>query len=72
MRKQMRETKKKSNLKLEKSIEGVVTARQCRSCGHHEIGITTDGGRFVSLKPGMKVKIIRLERPRVVRQHSTS
>ncbi len=58
MRKQRLETKKKLNLKLERSIEGVVTARECKSCGHHEIGITTDKGRFFSLKPGMKVKIV--------------
>ena len=40
-------------------IEGIVTARKCDCCGHHEIGATTQTGEYVSLKPGMKVKIIR-------------
>ncbi len=40
------------------SIEGIVTARKCDCCGHHEIGVTTQAGEYVSLKPGMKVKII--------------
>jgi len=39
------------------SIEGVVTARKCDCCGHHEIGITTKTGEYISLKPGMKVKL---------------
>jgi len=39
------------------SIEGVVTARKCDCCGHHEIGITTETGEYISLKPGMKIQI---------------
>jgi len=39
------------------SIEGVVTARKCDCCGHHEIGITTQTGEYISLKPGMKIQI---------------
>ena len=42
-------------------IEGIVTARKCDCCGHHEIGVTTKTGKYVSLKPGMKVKIINGE-----------
>ena len=41
------------------SIEGVVTARKCDCCGHHEIGITTQAGEYVPLKPGMTVKVIK-------------
>ena len=37
------------------SIEGVVTARECQCCGHHEIGITTQDGKYMGLKPGMKI-----------------
>ena len=39
------------------SIKGVVTARKCDCCGHHEIGITTDFGEYISLKPGMKIQL---------------
>ena len=39
------------------SIKGVVTARKCDCCGHHEIGITTQTGEYISLKPGMNVQI---------------
>ena len=38
-------------------IKGVVTARKCDCCGHHEIGITTQSGEYISLKPGMKIQI---------------
>jgi len=38
-------------------ISGTVTAKECESCGHHEIGITTDAGEYIPLKPGMKVEI---------------
>lgn len=41
----------------EKPIVGVVTARKCEHCGHHEIGITTEEGCYIPLKPGMLVKI---------------
>jgi len=37
---------------------GRVIARKCRCCGHHEIGIETDTGGFLCLKPGMEIKII--------------
>jgi hypothetical protein len=38
-------------------IAGIVTARKCDCCGHHEIGITTTGGQYIPLKPGMAVEI---------------
>ena len=47
--------KKKSK---DESIRGIVTARKCDCCGHHELGITTKDGKYNPLKPGMKVKII--------------
>ncbi len=49
---------KKKKIKDE-SIKGIVTARKCDCCGHHELGITTEDGKYIPLKPGMKVKIIR-------------
>jgi len=39
-------------------IRGTVTARRCKHCGHHEIGLITQGGRYVPLSPGMKVEIV--------------
>ena len=47
---------KKNN--LNKAVTGVVTARKCKHCDHHEIGVTTQTGEYVPLKPGMKVVII--------------
>jgi hypothetical protein len=58
MKKQEGETKKKSKLKKERSVRGVVTSRKCESCGHHEIGIITENGDYLSLKPGMRVEVI--------------
>jgi len=41
----------------DKIIAGIVTARKCDCCGHHEIGVTTTGGQYIPLKPGMAVEI---------------
>lgn len=38
--------------------KGVVTAKTCDCCGHHEIGIILENGRFLALKPGMMVEIL--------------
>jgi len=38
-------------------IQGTVIAKKCGCCGHHEIGIETDAGEYVTLKPGMTVEI---------------
>ena len=46
---------------LQEPIDGIVTARQCECCGHHEIGITTEEGTYVPLKPGMQVRILQEE-----------
>ena len=42
------------------TIEGVVTARPCDCCGHHEIGLVTASGDYIPLRPGMRVRIIDL------------
>ena len=44
---------------LVSSISGIVKAQKCKTCGHHEIGIVTEKGHYFSLKPGMKVKIVK-------------
>ena len=41
-----------------KSIQGIVTAKKCDCCGHHEIGIISQTGKYIPFKPGMLVKII--------------
>jgi hypothetical protein len=41
-----------------KSIIGIVTAKKCDCCGHHEMGITSQSGEYIPFKPGMLVKII--------------
>lgn len=37
------------------SIRGRIVAKQCECCGHHEIGIETEDGRYIQLKHGMEV-----------------
>lgn len=37
------------------SIRGVVVAKKCDCCGHHEIGIKKKDGEYIQLKPGMKI-----------------
>jgi hypothetical protein len=41
------------------SIQGIVTAKKCDCCGHHEMGITSQTGTYIAFKPGMLVKIIQ-------------
>ncbi len=40
------------------AIQGVVKARTCKHCGHHEIGIITRTGEYIPLKPGMTVAVL--------------
>ena len=61
MKRQQDGTKKKSNLSKERSIKGIITARICDCCGHHEIGIMTDKGEYLFLKSGIKVEVISEE-----------
>ena len=44
--------------KILTGIKGTVKSRLCECCNHHEIGIETPDGKFIALKPGMKVEII--------------
>lgn len=41
-------------------IRGIVTAQICKHCSHHEIGIVTEQGRYVALKPGMRIELIEI------------
>jgi len=53
----MNEKSSKGKEDQKECIKGTITARKCDCCGHHEIGITTQSGEYISLKPGMKVQI---------------
>jgi hypothetical protein len=39
------------------NMKGTITAKKCKYCGHHEIGITSDADEYIPLKPGMKAEI---------------
>ena len=52
-------------------LEGMVTARTCRCCGHHEIGIVTASGDYFPLKPGMHVRITDSDGPPPMNRTST-
>jgi len=39
-------------------IAGIVTSRQCPSCGHHEVGIIAHDGSFYPLKPGTLIQFL--------------
>jgi hypothetical protein len=54
-----KERKEKNRSDLSLGIKGVVTARKCKHCQHHEIGIVTDQGRYIPLKLGRKVILIK-------------
>ena len=38
-------------------LSGIVNARICPCCGHHEIGVMSEKDDFQPLRPGMKVEI---------------
>lgn len=48
----------KSKSVQKEEIAGKVSTGICDCCGHHEVGITTDEGQFIPLRPGMKVLIL--------------
>jgi hypothetical protein len=47
-----------ANSKEDKPVKGIVTARECECCGHHEIGITTESGDYIQLKTGIVIEIV--------------
>ena len=51
----MNEKSREINNSQNKAITGIVTARKCECCDHHEIGVITHTGEYFPLKPGMKV-----------------
>jgi len=57
----MKTKDKQANDPRHATLQGVVTARKCNCCGHHEMGITCDSGGYLALKPGMRVLVIEGE-----------
>lgn len=55
---QLKKSAKENEESSTGEIAGVVTARKCDCCGHHEVGVTLDSGEYVPLKPGMRVAIL--------------
>ncbi len=49
----------KSDSRKGRRIRGIVAARKCKHCGHHEIGLITKEGRYVPLNPGMELEVIK-------------
>ena len=43
-------------------IKGVVKAKECPNCGHHEVGIITEAGDFMTLKAGMRIVVLQDEK----------
>ncbi len=48
-------------MEKKEAITGIISSRKCPYCGHHEIGITTNDGKFYSLKPGTHIQILSFE-----------
>lgn len=44
----------------EKEMSGIVKARKCDECGHHEIVVLTESGEEIPLRPGMEVKLKKI------------
>jgi hypothetical protein len=45
-------------VKIEMPLAGIVAARKCPSCGHHEVGFTTKDGVFHPLSPGTRIQVL--------------
>ena len=62
MRKQDKKLDPKGSKAVPRSrIKGVVEARKCKYCGHHEMGVVTEAGDYLPLRPGMKIIVFQEE-----------
>ena len=57
-----KQTKTKEIRRRDKSdsslpVKGVVIAKKCKYCQHHEIGVKTKTG-YLQLKPGLRIEVI--------------
>jgi hypothetical protein len=48
------ENSKEIKVKVKK---GKVITKECKHCGHHEMGIVDEAGEYTPLKAGMKIQI---------------
>ncbi|MCF8146123.1 MAG: hypothetical protein K9N21_19625 [Deltaproteobacteria bacterium] len=39
-------------------VMGIITSRNCPTCGHHEVGYETVDGTFVPLRPGDRIALL--------------
>jgi len=39
-------------------VMGIITSRNCPTCGHHEVGYETIDGTFVPLRPGDRIALL--------------
>jgi hypothetical protein len=46
-------------IKNDNTLTGTVSSRKCPTCGHHEIGITTQEGTFYPLRTGTLIQVLR-------------
>ncbi len=53
-------------------FSGTVTARNCPTCGHHEIGLISENGIFHPLKPGTRVVMMDETEPERIQPQSTA
>jgi len=53
----MEKEKNISEMNFDKPVKGIISARKCEPCGHHEMGVITEEGEFLPLVPGMLVEI---------------
>ncbi len=61
-KKKIRKPREASKVMHRSPIKGVVTSRKCSSCGHHEVGIVTETGKFLPLSPGMRIALLQNEK----------
>ena len=47
---------------VKRVVKGVVKAKNCKCCGHHEIGIETDEGEFITFKPGTRIYCVLIDK----------
>ncbi len=50
-------------------LPGIVTARNCPTCGHHEIGLVSENGAFLPLKPGTRVIMVDETEPEEIQDN---
>ena len=50
---------KKVEIEKDSALIGTISSRKCPTCGHHEIGMTTQEGTFYPLRIGTLVQVLK-------------